>query len=139
MAFFKKDKFSHNDSSKGKRFQERPSSFRGNRTDRAEASESSDRFRRSQTTFGHDERPFGKNKPARKEETQAICARCGKSCILPFRPTANKPVYCSDCFRKNDSFQESRPSTRSFDNNASPNLDEINQKLDKIMKALKIN
>ncbi len=143
MAFFKKennfkkDKF-RNNSSKGKPFQQPPDSFRSNRRDRAESRESNDRFRQNQTFYGHEERPFGRNKPARKEETQAICDRCGKSCTLPFRPTANKPVYCSDCFRKNDSFQESKPS-RSFGSSSSPDLTEINAKLDKIMRVLKIN
>lgn len=31
------------------------------------------------------------------------CDKCGKSCEVPFRPTGNKPVYCSDCFRRQDS------------------------------------
>jgi CxxC-x17-CxxC domain-containing protein len=29
---------------------------------------------------------------------QAICAECGKSCEVPFRPSGEKPVYCSNCF-----------------------------------------
>lgn len=28
----------------------------------------------------------------------AVCGNCGKDCEVPFRPTAGKPVYCSDCF-----------------------------------------
>ena len=142
MAFFKKDNFKkdkfRNNSSKGRTFQQPSDSFSGNRRDRAKASESSNNFRQNQTFYGHDQPSFTKNKPARKEETQAICDRCGKSCTLPFRPTANKPVYCSDCFRKNDSFQESKPS-RSLGSSSSPDLTEINAKLDKIMRALKIN
>jgi CxxC-x17-CxxC domain-containing protein len=30
------------------------------------------------------------------------CDKCGKDCQVPFRPTGDKPVLCSDCFRKND-------------------------------------
>jgi len=30
----------------------------------------------------------------------AICSNCGKACQVPFRPTGEKPVYCSDCFEK---------------------------------------
>jgi CxxC-x17-CxxC domain-containing protein len=30
----------------------------------------------------------------------ATCAECGKSCEVPFRPTGDKPVYCSYCFSK---------------------------------------
>lgn len=33
-----------------------------------------------------------------REMFTAKCDECGKSCELPFRPTGDKPVYCSDCF-----------------------------------------
>lgn len=29
---------------------------------------------------------------------QAICAECGRSCEVPFRPSGDKPIYCSSCF-----------------------------------------
>ena len=28
----------------------------------------------------------------------AVCAGCGKSTTVPFRPTSEKPVYCKDCY-----------------------------------------
>ncbi|BAK98655.1 hypothetical protein OBV_14570 [Oscillibacter valericigenes Sjm18-20] len=28
----------------------------------------------------------------------AICARCGKPCKVPFKPREDRPVYCSECF-----------------------------------------
>ena len=28
----------------------------------------------------------------------AVCANCGKTASVPFRPSGAKPVYCSDCF-----------------------------------------
>ncbi|MDO5144430.1 MAG: zinc-ribbon domain containing protein [bacterium] len=28
----------------------------------------------------------------------AVCADCGKSFKLPFQPSADRPVYCPDCF-----------------------------------------
>jgi CxxC-x17-CxxC domain-containing protein len=31
---------------------------------------------------------------------KATCSECGKSCEVPFRPTGEKPVFCSDCFNK---------------------------------------
>jgi CxxC-x17-CxxC domain-containing protein len=34
---------------------------------------------------------------------EAICAKCGKKCEVPFRPSPGKPVYCSDCFGKEKS------------------------------------
>ena len=30
----------------------------------------------------------------------ATCADCGSACQVPFRPTQDRPVYCSDCFSK---------------------------------------
>ena len=30
---------------------------------------------------------------------EAVCADCGKTASVPFRPTGAKPVYCSDCFQ----------------------------------------
>jgi len=34
-----------------------------------------------------------------REMHDATCARCGSETQVPFRPTAARPVYCSDCFR----------------------------------------
>ena len=30
----------------------------------------------------------------------ATCAECGKSTEVPFQPRDDRPVYCSDCYRK---------------------------------------
>ena len=30
----------------------------------------------------------------------ATCADCGKKTEVPFEPRGDKPVYCSDCYRK---------------------------------------
>lgn len=38
-------------------------------------------------------------KPQR-EMYDAICASCGKPCKVPFKPTEDRPVYCSECFAK---------------------------------------
>jgi CxxC-x17-CxxC domain-containing protein len=29
---------------------------------------------------------------------QAVCADCKKECEVPFKPTAERPVYCKECF-----------------------------------------
>lgn len=34
-----------------------------------------------------------------REMFAAVCASCGKDCQVPFQPTGEKPVYCSDCFQ----------------------------------------
>ena len=34
-----------------------------------------------------------------RELFEAVCADCGKTASVPFRPSGAKPVYCSDCFQ----------------------------------------
>jgi CxxC-x17-CxxC domain-containing protein len=29
-----------------------------------------------------------------------VCAECGKNTEVPFQPRGDRPVYCTDCFRK---------------------------------------
>lgn len=40
-----------------------------------------------------------RGKPAR-QMYDAVCTECGKACKVPFEPKTDRPVYCSDCFRK---------------------------------------
>ena len=37
---------------------------------------------------------------SRRQMFPAVCAECGKECEVPFEPRGDKPVYCSDCYRK---------------------------------------
>ena len=30
----------------------------------------------------------------------AVCAECGRDTEVPFEPRGDRPVYCSDCYRK---------------------------------------
>jgi CxxC-x17-CxxC domain-containing protein len=90
----------------------------------------------------------------RRELFDAVCAKCGEDCQVPFRPTTGKDVFCSNCFEKNNdapsrefrgigrdrndrgdrgSFR-SRPSSDSGNN--SSELRAIGEKLDKIIKLL---
>lgn len=75
------------------------------------------------------------------EMHKAICDRCGNECEVPFRPTSGKPVYCSDCYKNPEGpivkktpglTPAGKPAVTSAD------IDKINEKLNKIMKALKI-
>ncbi|MBW3021360.1 hypothetical protein KY328_00410 [Candidatus Woesearchaeota archaeon] len=59
-------------------------------------------------------------------KTKVTCSSCGTECEVPFRPTSTKPVYCDDCFAKKGGKTSNK------------DLDLINEKLDKIMVALKI-
>jgi CxxC-x17-CxxC domain-containing protein len=89
----------------------------------------------------------------------AICGECGNNCKVPFIPSGDRPVYCSDCFEKragsDDSSRAPRRSTfdrpafppkRSFPAPAAANnhkqenynekFDQLNAKMDKILKTL---
>lgn len=39
-----------------------------------------------------------------REMHDATCNSCGNACQVPFRPNGSKPIYCSNCFKKDDSF-----------------------------------
>jgi len=36
----------------------------------------------------------------RRQMFPAICAECGQDTEVPFEPSGDRPVYCSDCYRK---------------------------------------
>jgi len=44
----------------------------------------------------------------------AVCDECGKDCQVPFRPSGDKPIYCSDCFKKKGGRDSNRSSRRDF-------------------------
>ena len=37
---------------------------------------------------------------SRRQMFPVTCAECGKNTEVPFEPRGDKPVYCSDCYRK---------------------------------------
>lgn len=87
----------------------------------------------------------------RAELHQATCSQCGKPCEVPFKPNGKRPVFCRDCFKKNDAPAYGKPSySKSSYGRPSPYktsapkkeadysaaLEEINAKLNKILRAL---
>jgi len=42
----------------------------------------------------------GNSYGSRRQMFPAVCAECGKDTQVPFEPRGDKPVYCSDCYRK---------------------------------------
>jgi len=65
---------------------------------------------------------------------KVTCDSCGESCEVPFKPTAGKPVFCDACFKKNKPL-----GLENKHNQSSRELAQINEKLDKILEALKVN
>ena len=35
-----------------------------------------------------------------REMFSVVCASCGNDATVPFRPSGDRPVYCSDCFNR---------------------------------------
>ncbi|MFA7663011.1 MAG: CxxC-x17-CxxC domain-containing protein [Patescibacteria group bacterium] len=78
-------------------------------------------------------RSFGEDRPM----FTAVCSKCGKSCEVPFRPTGDKPVYCSQCFEEmGNATPSSRNTTASTSGISKDQFETLNAKLDKIMKSL---
>ena len=63
-----------------------------------------------------------------KRMHRAVCDKCGKECEVPFKPTGDKPIYCSQCFSKEGKDKSSDQVNKQFEI--------IDAKLDKILKAL---
>ena len=89
--------------------------------------------------FGRD-RDSGRFDRGPREMHNATCDKCGKSCQVPFKPTPGKPIYCSDCFSKNESsgsnFGSRNQSGPSSSGMSPEQFNQIDKKLNKILKAL---
>lgn len=90
---------------------------------------------------------FRRRDTGRREMHKAVCDECGKDCEVPFRPSGDKPIYCSDCFERKEGGSSRRTSRRSSrgpdferrDNTNKQLLDQVNslnQKLDRILKVI---
>ncbi len=67
---------------------------------------------RSRPAFGDRPRFGDRGDRGPVEMHDAVCDNCGKNCQVPFRPTSGKPVYCSDCFEKQQGGSSSRFDSR---------------------------
>lgn len=75
-----------------------------------------------------------------KQMFEAVCSECGKDCEVPFRPTNDKPVFCSDCFGKTE--RGDRGAGRSSAGNSDQykkQFEMLNNKMDSILKLLSTN
>lgn len=43
---------------------------------------------------------YGGSSRGAREMFSATCSSCGKEAQVPFQPSGDKPVYCSDCFQQ---------------------------------------
>ena len=95
-------KYSNHNSSSS----DRPSrSFRNSNDDRGSRYSRDDRGSRYSrddrgSRYSRDDRGSRNSRDNDREDTTVTCADCGDQCTVPFVPRSDKPVYCSDCFRK---------------------------------------
>jgi len=91
---------------------------------------------------------------ARPAMHSAVCAECGNSCEIPFKPSGDRPVYCSNCFKnkkegsaspRSDSrdfskprFEASARTSAPISNNAfsGEQFAKLSEKLDKVLNIL---
>ncbi|MFA5830037.1 MAG: CxxC-x17-CxxC domain-containing protein [Candidatus Gracilibacteria bacterium] len=71
-------------------------------------------------SFGGGNRDFGKRSfsdrgPSNFTMHKATCGDCGSSCEVPFKPSNDRPVYCSDCFKKGGDSSPRRTDDRGGD------------------------
>lgn len=92
---------------------------------------------------------------------KAVCDECHKSCEVPFRPSGDKPIFCSDCFGSKKGSDDrgprrefggdhgpkrdfndrpapsfSKPASAPMGNDMSKQLSEMNSKLDRLVSAI---
>lgn len=65
---------------------------------------------------------------------EAVCDQCGHSCKVPFRPSGDKPIYCSNCFgEKKEGGDRNREQSQP---QYKEQFEVINNKLDRILTML---
>ena len=84
---------------------------------------------------GRDDRGGRRDRREDRQMHKATCAECGSKCEVPFRPTGDKPVLCSECFGGGGSGRPD-PSKPYKSSQSSEKHDEILTKLDKILTLL---
>ena len=95
---------------------------------------------------------FNRDRGERPTMHKAVCDTCHKDCEVPFRPTGNKPIFCSDCFSKQGGGGD-RPRFGGGDRDRKPRFESgggssdnskdilkgiktLNYKMDELIKAL---
>jgi len=72
------------------------------------------------------------------ERFQATCAQCNAVCEVPFKPNGKKPVYCRNCFKKDEApaSGDHRSAGRATSDDLTRQFDMLNFKLDRLIKVV---
>lgn len=105
----------------------------------------SDCFAEKRGVSGNGNRDRGRNRSGGrssyggKQMFDGVCEECGADCRLPFKPSSDKPVYCSACFDQRGNKgggKRKNPSQGGSDKLLIENLALLNEKLDIIIDLL---
>ncbi|MEO6536804.1 MAG: CxxC-x17-CxxC domain-containing protein [Candidatus Paceibacterota bacterium] len=66
----------------------------------------------SRPSFGGGAPRFNARDSGPSESFKTSCSKCNKACEVPFKPNGKKPVFCRDCFVRDDA---PRGNDRGFD------------------------
>jgi len=96
---------------------------------------------RSEGRGGYGQDRYSRSQDRRPREMYDItCDKCKRECQVPFRPSGNKPVLCSDCFKNdnnsNNNFNSRNQDRLSQSGMTSEQFNILNKKLDKIILVL---
>lgn len=84
------------------------------------------------------DRSAGRSNYGDKRMYSGVCEECGADCQLPFKPSSDKPVYCSNCFDKRGNRKNDRKGNNGggSDKELVGKITELNHKLDIIIDIL---
>lgn len=81
-----------------------------------------------------DSRPSSRPSFDDRQMFDATCDECRNSCKVPFRPSGDKPVYCSNCFGEKKGAGDRNNGASQFQHKEL--FESLNTKLDKILALL---
>ena len=72
---------------------------------------------------------------------EATCDKCGSKCEVPFKPSGDKPIYCSNCFEQNGDRGNSRGGGRDRrggggNDQVVKQLKTVHDKIDRVLSLL---
>lgn len=73
-----------------------------------------------------------------KQMFSAVCDQCGQECEVPFKPSSNKPIFCSKCFeaKNNNGGRKNSGECNCGCGDLKADIEALNKKLDKIISIL---
>lgn len=88
-------------------------------------------FRKDGANGGREDRDRDSDRK-RAPMHKAVCDECGNGCEVPFRPSGDKPVYCSDCFGKGSKGGGGKDNSQQL----MQQFEALNNKVDRILSFL---